>query len=184
MHPVPLTVKRPNGVILVLHAHTETHAGSHPRRHNRIRVAEVQDRRSDCRTPGHAGRWPPGTSRNAGRGSTETQDLCRRTSPDGSGTAEAVGSDQRNNRVAVTSRYARTLKAETQAECRWPQGNFRCHKEKVGFEESGERGTSRRQESGGEEISGERAPMKKAAKKGTTKRGAKALAAAETQPTA
>ena len=84
----------------------------------------------------------------------EAQGLCRRTSPDGSRTAEAVGSDQRDNRVAVIASYAGTRKTETQAECRW-QGQHRGGiAEEAGSEEGG--GTSGGEEIGGKGRSGEK----------------------------
>jgi hypothetical protein len=150
----------------IAHAN-KSHTPSNQRRHSWLRRTEAAHRHTDCRTPGHAGRWPHRANRHAGLGSTETQDFCCRTSPDGSGTAEAVGSDQRNNR-AVTRRHARTTKAQAHVECRWQSRNHCRHQSTLGSgpSRSCESEASRRRDVVGEEIGGEEGSGKEALEEG------------------
>src|SRR4029453_6196885 len=55
-----------------LDAYSQPHPSNHQRRHSRFRGTEATHRHADCRTPGHATRWPYRGSRYAGSSKRQT----------------------------------------------------------------------------------------------------------------
>ena len=105
---------------------------------------ESQKTRIDLRLPNfeQCCRWSPRDYHHAGSGPAEAQGLCRRTSADGSRATKTVGSDQRNNRVAVVTRHAGTRQTETQTECRGQSEHRGSVAEETGGKEIGGEGHS------------------------------------------
>jgi hypothetical protein len=66
-----------------------------------------------------------------------------------------LGSDQRNNRVAVIASHVRACESEAQVECRWQSEHRGGIAKETGIDKGGKDGTSGREEIGSKENGGE-----------------------------